>query len=106
MPPARSSWSMERRPCRTSRLTYRPSARTDPNDGRSATFQLKDRVRLFGGYAGLGAPDPDLRDPDAYVSILSGDLAGNDGPNFQNNADNSYHVVTTGGLVRGQVWTA
>ena len=84
---------------RVAQGTYRPSARTDPNDGRSATFQLKDRVRLFGGYAGLGAPDPDLRDPDAYVSILSGDLAGNDGPNFQNNADNSYHVVTTGGAV-------
>ncbi len=28
------------------------------------------------------------------VTILSGDLRGNDGANFANNADNSYHVVS------------
>jgi len=34
-----------------------------------------------------------LRDPDQFVSILTGDLAGNDGANFQNQSDNSLHVV-------------
>ena len=74
--------------------TYKPSAQTDPNDPRSATFTLLNGVGIYGGYGGLGAPDPGLRDPNAFVSILSGDLAGNDGPNFQNNDENSYHVVT------------
>ncbi len=61
---------------------------------RTATFQLKNAVGLYGGYAGHGAPDPDLRDIDSNASILSGDLAGNDGPNFAHNGENSYHVVT------------
>lgn len=42
-------------------------------------FELVDGVALRGGYAGLGAPDPDARDPDAYPSILDGDVADDDG---------------------------
>ncbi len=68
-----------------------------PGD-RSATFQLLDGVSLLGGYAGLAAPDPDARDIDLYETILSGDLGGNDGPGpFQNNGENSIHVVTGSG---------
>jgi hypothetical protein len=33
--------------------TYRPSVRTDPNDPRSATFQLKSGVAIYGGFAGV-----------------------------------------------------
>src|SRR5206468_11878083 len=33
----------------------------------------------------------------ANLTILSGDLHGDDAPNFANNADNSYHVVTGSG---------
>ncbi len=64
---------------------------------REATFQLKNSVALIGGYAGIGAPDPDDRDIDAYETILSGDLLGDDGPEFENYGENSYHVVTGSG---------
>jgi hypothetical protein len=70
---------------------YRPGP---PGSPRSATFLVGAAVQLRGGYAGPGAPDPDFRDPELTPSILSGDLAGNDGPNFSNRADNAYHVVT------------
>ena len=62
---------------------------------REATFQLLNGVTLQGGYAGLGAADPDERDPAEHESVLSGDLIGNDGPGlFENNQENSLHVVT------------
>ena len=64
---------------------------------RQATFQLKNGVVLRGGYAGSGEPDPDVRDIDRYQSILSGDLNGDDGPDFSNYTENSYHVVTGSG---------
>jgi hypothetical protein len=40
----------------------------------------------------LGEPDPNVRDIKLYETILSGDLNGDDGPNFVNNGENSYHV--------------
>jgi hypothetical protein len=66
---------------------------------RLATFQLLDGVSLLGGYAGPGEPDPDARDPDLYVTVVSGDLAGNDDPDptgsgFLGYEENSYSVVT------------
>ncbi|GAF98537.1 unnamed protein product, partial [marine sediment metagenome] len=64
---------------------------------RLATFQLLNGVALRGGYAGCGADDPDERDIAAYETILSGDLFGDDGPDFENNIENSYHVVTGSG---------
>jgi parallel beta-helix repeat protein/predicted outer membrane repeat protein len=64
---------------------------------RTATFQLKNGVTVKGGYAGFGEPDPDARDIEVYNTILSGDLNGNDGLNFVNNHENSYHVVTGNG---------
>ncbi|MCZ6734695.1 MAG: right-handed parallel beta-helix repeat-containing protein, partial [Planctomycetota bacterium] len=64
---------------------------------RAATFQLINGVAVRGGYAGVGAPDPDARDIALYETILSGDLIGNDGPNFINNDENSYHVTSGGG---------
>jgi parallel beta-helix repeat protein len=64
---------------------------------RYATFQLINGVTIKGGYAGFGDPDPDARDINAYKTILSGDLNGDDGPNFTNNGENSCHVVTGSG---------
>ena len=72
---------------------YRPSRLTDPVDPRTATFQLLDGVALYGGFAG-GESDRAQRDPAANETILSGDLAGNDQPDFVANGENSYHVVT------------
>ncbi|MDX9911330.1 MAG: GC-type dockerin domain-anchored protein [Phycisphaerales bacterium] len=56
----------------------------------SSAFTLTIR----GGYAGLGHADPDEHDPDRFVTILSGDLNGDDAPGFVNREDNSHHVVT------------
>ena len=81
--------------------TYVPSAQTDPNNPRTATFQLLNGVTLRGGHAGLANPSqPDVYYPAFYETILSGDLTGNDDPNTPvdpNNLlrnENSYHVVT------------
>ncbi|MBN2269725.1 MAG: hypothetical protein JXN61_03870 [Sedimentisphaerales bacterium] len=71
-------------------------AAVTPGD-RAATFQLIDGVSVKGGFAGFGEPSPKLRDVIAYESILSGDLATDDGAGFENNAENSYHVVTGSG---------
>ena len=79
---------------------YRPDrdeANPSGTGDRLATFQLINGVALMGGYAGIGAPDPDARDIALYVTICSGDLLGNDGPNFENNGENSYHVTTGSG---------
>jgi len=63
---------------------------------RNATFQLINGVSIYGGYAGIGAPDPDERNVELYESILTGDLDENDGANW-NGGENSYHVVTGSG---------
>jgi hypothetical protein len=72
---------------------YRPDegVRMVPND-RDAAFHLENGVRIIGGYAGLSAADPDVRNAALYETILSGDLAGDD-RGFINNEENSYHVV-------------
>jgi hypothetical protein len=70
---------------------------TGPGGKRHATFQLINGVTLKGGYAGLGEPDPDAQDASFYKTILSGDLNGDDGPNFTNRDDNSFHVVKGSG---------
>ncbi|MHC4749075.1 MAG: BsuPI-related putative proteinase inhibitor [Planctomycetota bacterium] len=83
---------------------YRPDRNTfEPNGtgDREATFPLISGVAIKGGYAGLGQADPNARDIEAYETILSGDLAGNDidvnDPcdllNEPTRSENSYHVV-------------
>jgi len=77
---------------------------------REATFQLINGVTLKGGYAGLGEPDPNVRDVELYETILSGDLNGDDiqvdveevadledFSDEPSRAENSYHVVTGSG---------
>jgi hypothetical protein len=63
---------------------YKPTADTD----RTATFQLKSGVALYGGFAGAET-DRLQRNIAANQTILSGDI-GVQG----DNSDNSYHVVT------------
>jgi len=76
---------------------YRPdqdeAGNVTPGD-QEATFALSSGMALMGGYAGLGAPDPDERDIELYETILTGDLAGDDEPGFINYDENSFHVVT------------
>jgi len=72
---------------------------------RRATFELTGGVSLAGGYAGVGAADPNRRDIAHCVTILSGDLACDDVPVRDPNrledeptrADNCHHVVTVTG---------
>ncbi len=74
--------------------TYTPDAdeagNVTPGD-RAATFQLASGVSLRGGYAGIGAPDPDARDIAVHESVLSGEIGADTA------ADNSYHVTTGSG---------
>jgi len=74
--------------------TYKPDRGASfipPN--RDETFALVDGVALLGGYAGVLTLDPDARDIDRYETILSGDLKGDDGPDFTNYDDNSRQGV-------------
>lgn len=45
-------------------------------------------IKLHGGYAGLHAPNPNERDTGAYVSIISGDILGNDNGTPASRVDN------------------
>jgi predicted outer membrane repeat protein len=73
---------------------YKPTIGAD----RSATFQLKSGVALYGGFAGTEA-SLDQRDANIHISTLSGDLLGNDAGSVDSSnltrSDNSYHVVTS-----------
>ncbi len=81
--------------------TYQPDLGTDQTPGdREATFQLISGVAVYGGLSGdEDSATFDLNDRDfvANETILSGDLAGDDGVEFSNNDENSYHVVTGSG---------
>lgn len=70
--------------------TYTPSP-----GSRAASFALTGGVRVKGGYAGNGHPNPDARDVSAYPTVLGGDLMGDDLWGILNRDDNSYHVVTS-----------
>jgi len=69
---------------------------------RTATFQIKSGMSIYGGYAGYGADCPYTRDIQAYETILSGDLNGDDveitNPSLllqePTRGENSYNVVT------------
>ncbi|MFN8473345.1 MAG: choice-of-anchor Q domain-containing protein [Anaerolineae bacterium] len=74
--------------------TYRPTSGTD----RSATFQLRTGLAVYGGFTSGQSNLTDRNaNPATNNTVLSGDLNGDDGPNFANNGDNSYHVVTGSG---------
>jgi predicted outer membrane repeat protein len=65
--------------------TYKPTAGTD----RTASFQLKNGVAIYGGFAGTETSRTFLNF-ETNVTVLSGDIgvAGD-------NSDNSYHVVVS-----------
>ncbi|UCC99249.1 MAG: hypothetical protein JSW66_05045, partial [Phycisphaerales bacterium] len=70
--------------------TYTPDRGTG---ARTASFHMKGGVRLLGGFAGTETSSYQ-RDPHENETILSGDLKGDDGPDFAKNDENSHHVVT------------
>jgi predicted outer membrane repeat protein len=87
--------------------TYKPTTGTD----RTATFQLKDGVGVYGGFVGTETL-LSQRDPATNITILSGDLNGDDNSNVQwdepTRADNSSNVVigATGATLDGFTITA
>jgi hypothetical protein len=79
--------------------TYKPAGAGGP---RTATFQLRNNLALYGGFAG-GESMLSQRDIAANPTILSGDLNDDDevyttccSPAWL--ADNTYHVVSASGL--------
>ena len=60
---------------------YRPDRSSERPNGtgdRNAAFHLIDGVMIRGGFAGVGAPDPNARHIEIHRTILSGDLAQDD----------------------------
>ncbi|MCP4123312.1 MAG: hypothetical protein GY751_16285 [Bacteroidetes bacterium] len=68
--------------------TYKPNYKTEPDDLRTSTFQLKNGVVIYGGFNGTESNIFE-RDWKANQTILSGNIGTND-----EIADNCYHVVT------------
>lgn len=81
--------------------TYTPHA-----SDRKSTFNLTDGAKVYGGFNGTESINTE-RDPNTNVTILSGDLSGNDNGNITNleatRQDNSYHVVTVRGNAQNVV---
>lgn len=82
--------------------TYVPNRRADATGvittgDRNNAFVLKADVKIYGGFAGT---ESSLTDRNlsliSNVSILSGDLNGDDS-GFTNNSENAYHVVASSG---------
>lgn len=87
--------------------TYKPDRGMVAQQGnREEFFRMRNQVSLKGGYAGVGAPNPDLRDIEQYETILSGDLEGDDMTSSSPLGlvfdifrwDNSYSVVVAVGV--------
>ncbi|NOX57267.1 MAG: hypothetical protein GXP29_00215 [Planctomycetes bacterium] len=74
--------------------TYRPDQGDGQTPGdRSETFQLQSNLAIYGGFSGTET-SLDQRDSETNLTILSGDLLGDDTPNFGSNGENSFHIVT------------
>lgn len=71
--------------------TYLPTTTTT----RTLSFNLRNGVEIYGSFAGGETSLADRPALGTSPSILSGDLAGNDGTNQLN--DNSFHVVNGSG---------
>jgi predicted outer membrane repeat protein len=76
---------------------YKPTSGTS----REASFQLKNGVAIYGGFAG-NESQRSQRNPEVHLSVLSGDIDNNDTTDVHGMVidaddivgDNSFHVVT------------
>ena len=78
--------------------TYTPSAQVGGTGSRYAAFQMKNNVKIYGGFAGTETA-VSQRDYFTNETILSGDINGDDvvsgagaSLSFSNNEENSYHL--------------
>ncbi|MBA7689205.1 hypothetical protein ES703_97709 [subsurface metagenome] len=79
---------------RVAQGTYTPDCGNGYVRGdKQAKFLLKSGVTIKGGFAGVGADDPNAWDHQAYETVLSGDLSGNDERLLANFVENSDHVI-------------
>ena len=69
--------------------TYKPSSTGD----QTLSFAMKSGMFLYGGFNGTETY-VSQRDWETNVTILSGDLNGDDTDDFAHHSDNSYHVIT------------
>lgn len=69
--------------------TYIPTTTSN----RTISFELESGLKIFGGFPPDGG-DWEDRDWELHPTILSGDLNGDDGEDFTNYDENSYHVLT------------
>jgi predicted outer membrane repeat protein len=92
---------------RAAQGVYKPDQGMGLTPGDTWTsFRLLNDLVLKGGYAGVGTPDPNARNVKGYLTILSGDLKGNDPPMLPpldwdraapDAGDNAESVVQVGG---------
>jgi LPXTG-site transpeptidase (sortase) family protein len=90
--------------------TYKPTHLLESSDPRTATFQLKSGVAIYGGFSGVETAR-EQRSPLEYLTVLSGDIDNNDSqtpvvidPTTVTGTDNnSYHVVYANGSLPGAV---
>jgi hypothetical protein len=91
--------------------TYKPTAGTN----RTISFNVMPGVAVYGGFIGTETTR-DARNPAANLTVLSGDLNGNDTgaangvdpsvPTDGSNSDNSYHVVLMDGTTSSGIVTS
>src|SRR5204863_5003015 len=82
---------------RVAQGVYKPDrdeAHPDGTGDPQTMFVTEATYMLSGGYAGFGAADPQLRDVNAFPTILSGDLNDDDLPGLVNTSDNSVRLVS------------
>lgn len=73
---------------------YHPAA---PGGARTTSFRPKNGVAIRGGFLGGEASAAARPAFGSAPAILSGDLNDNDGANFTNQGDNSFHVINAQG---------
>ncbi|GAB3702510.1 hypothetical protein GCM10027592_32000 [Spirosoma flavus] len=67
--------------------TYKPGPTGSTN--RALSFAMKNGVTIYGGFAPMGNPALNERNPASFTTVLSGDIG-----TLNNSADNSYHVIS------------